>query len=264
MSILQTILSAKREEVGRRRLLQTIGGFHAMESYAMPRRPFAAALQGEGMNIIAELKKASPSKGLLRDPFDVPELARAYERGGACALSVLTDEHFFQGNLEYVAEARASSTLPVLRKDFIIDVFQVHEARAAGADAVLLIVAALEEELLRDLMQCAQSCAVETLVEVHSQSEADIALKVGARVLGINNRDLGSFEVDLSLSAKVAAMVPKGVTLVAESGITTGSQMRILRSAGIHAFLIGEALVRSADPEQTLRQMLKDAEEPVE
>jgi len=214
---------------------------------------------GDGPRLIAEAKKASPSRGLLRDNYDPAALARAYADNGAAAVSVLTENPNFQGNLahlELVKEVTRPLGLPVLRKDFIFDPYQVHEARAHGADAILLIVAILTPECLKTLLSACQSIWMQALVEVHSQEEIETALAAGAEIIGINNRDLRTFETDISITERLAYLVPKGKILVSESGIHSHDDLVALGRVGVHAVLVGEALVTAADPGVKVKELL--------
>ena len=220
------------------------------------RRDFKAALTSSaGPAIISEIKKASPSKGLLSSRFDPAGTAREYEAGGAAALSVLTDEHFFQGSLADLETARSAVRLPVLRKDFTIDPFHVVEAAAHGADAILLIAAILSERELRDLREQATTYGIASLVEVHSEDELEPALASGAEIVGVNNRDLHTFQVTLETSLRLADRIPDGVVRVSESGIETHEQIAQLQSAGFQAFLVGEHLMRADQPAAALRAL---------
>ena len=219
-------------------------------------RDFAGALSGgEPPRVVAEVKRRSPSRGLIRADFDPEAIAAAYVEGGAAAISVLTDESFFGGHLDFLAAIRKRVELPLLRKDFLIDAYQVDEARVAGADAVLLIVAALEPTRLGGLHARAEQLGLAALVEVHDEAELEAALAVGARIVGINNRDLGSFETDLAVTERLAPRIPEGVVVVAESGIFTRADMARLADAGAHAFLVGESLMREADVASALRRL---------
>ncbi len=219
------------------------------------RRDFRAALTAAQPAIIAEIKKASPSRGLIAANFDPPRIARQYEAGGAAALSVLTDARYFQGGLADLAAARNAVRIPVLRKDFIIDPSQVVEAAAHGADAILLIVAALTESELRDYRELASQYAMAALVEVHDVEELRRAAASGADLIGVNNRDLRTFEVRLETSLELAERMPPGVMRIAESGIRSASDVRLLRAAGYHAFLVGEGLMTAPDPSAALEAM---------
>jgi indole-3-glycerol phosphate synthase len=220
------------------------------------RRDFRRALAARTPAIIAEIKKASPSKGLLAQDFDPVRLALQYEDGGAAALSVLTDEAFFQGSLADLAAARRVCRLPVLRKDFTLDEYHVTEAAAAGADAVLLIAAILDPDEIRNLAGMAAGYGMAALVEVHDERELAKALEAGAEIVGVNNRDLTTFEVTLETSLRLAPRIPAGVLKVSESGIRSAEDIERLRAAGYQAFLVGEHLMRSADPAEALRALL--------
>jgi indole-3-glycerol phosphate synthase len=213
-----------------------------------------------GIAVIAELKRASPSRGLIRADFDPENLARELESAGAAALSVLTDAEFFQGSLENLQRASASTKLPCLRKDFIVDEFQLLEARANGADAVLLIVAALSRSELRALVRRASEYSLEVLCEVHDEGELQRATDAGCTLIGVNSRDLRTFTVDLETAIRLVDLVPKNALSVAESGIRSGAEMARLRAAGFRAFLIGESLMKAKSPGETLRALLAEAE----
>ena len=237
---------------------------HAMEQAAAEHVPrgFARALREKaqsGPAVIAELKKASPSKGLIRAEFDVADLARQMEAGGAAVLSVLTDEKFFQGSLENLRRASAAVKIPCLRKDFMVDEFQVLEARANCADAILLIVAALTDAELRALRQSAKAHGLDVLCEVHDAEELQRALALDCECVGVNSRDLKTFEVSLDRAVELAASLPESAVRVAESGIHTAADMQRLRAAGYEAFLIGESLMRKAQPGEALRELLRSA-----
>ena len=219
-------------------------------------RDFCAALTARRPAIIAEIKQASPSKGTLAHRFDPEAIAQRYAAGGAAALSVLTDTEFFQGSLADLETARAAVSVPVLRKDFTIDAFHVIEAAAHGADAILLIAAILEESELRSLRELAAGFHMDALVEVHDESELEAALASGARIVGVNNRNLHTFEVTLETSLRLASKIPAGIVKVAESGIHSRSAVAQLEEAGFHAFLIGEHLMKAADPAAALRGLL--------
>lgn len=226
-------------------------------------RDMAAALRRGGVALIAEVKRASPSKGLLNPHLDAAALARTYAAGGAAVISVLTDGHFFQGSLADLRAVRGAVDLPVLRKDFILDPCQVYEARAAGADAVLLIAAVLDDERLHALYRLVRDLGMDALVEVHDEAELDRALSLAPRIVGVNNRDLRTFQVDLETTARLqshlrsASQYPPGVTLVAESGIHTPADVARLAAMGAHAMLVGEALVCAADTEAAVRRLVR-------
>ncbi|MEW6581171.1 MAG: indole-3-glycerol phosphate synthase TrpC [Actinomycetota bacterium] len=219
-------------------------------------RPFSEALVAEGISLIAEMKRASPSKGPIRPGASVTEVVRAYEAAGAAACSVLTEGPYFQGSLDDLAEAREACSLPLLRKDFIVHPYQLVEARLAGADAVLLIVAALDRERLESLMHDAHDLGLDCLVEVHDEEEIGVAIEAGAEVIGINNRDLHSFDVDLGTTFRLLPDVPAGTVVVAESGIATRADVQELEDAGVDAILVGESLMRAPDPVEAIRALL--------
>jgi indole-3-glycerol phosphate synthase len=220
------------------------------------RRDFLAALTRRARAIIAEVKKASPSKGLLVAEFDPAAIARSYEEGGAAALSVLTDEKHFLGSLSHLESARGAVRIPVLRKDFTIDAYHVHQAAAHGADAILLIAAILSERQMRDFRELAEGYRMAALVEVHDEEELRPAIASGARLIGVNNRNLHTFEVNLGTALRLADKIPTGVVRVAESGIHSSADVEQLRAAGYQAFLVGEHLMKSGDPASALRALL--------
>lgn len=255
-TVLDRIVEARRAAMEKRRKLHPLPVLKMAVQKAAPVRGFAAALSHPGLNVIAELKKASPSCGILRDDFDVKPLSASLAGGGAAALSVLTEEEFFQGSLANLRAARAAVTLPVLRKDFILDSWQVWEARAADADSFLLIAAILSDEQLRELLATGRGLGMEPLVEVHTAAELERALAADARIIGINNRDLRNFEVRLNTSFELVRRIPRGCLAVSESGLRSHDDLTRLRDAGFHGFLIGETLMRAADPAATLRALL--------
>jgi indole-3-glycerol phosphate synthase len=256
--ILERILDAKRHEVVAAKGRCPEDDLRRRPLWSEPRRGFHSALVARsGVAVIAEIKKASPSRGVIRAEFDPAVHARQYETAGAACLSVLTDEPFFQGRLEHLAAARAACSLPLLRKDFIIDPYQVVEARAWGADAVLLIVAALEEKSLRSLTAVAAREGLDVLVEVHDETEMRVAIAAGARLIGINNRDLRTFVTTLDVTRRLAPLAPAGTLIVAESGIRSASDIVSLRASGVGAFLIGEHLMAAADPGAALESLLR-------
>ena len=244
--ILSRIVATKEVEV--RELRQHAADFRARVVDAPPTRGFAAALRRPGeVALLAEIKRRSPSAGPIRPGSAPDEVARDYRTGGAAALSVLTDRDYFDGSLAALQTARAAVELPLLRKDFTVDALQVWEARAAGADAILLIARILDDDRLRDLLGLASDLGLDSLVEVHDGEELDRALAAGASLVGINNRDLRTFRTDLELTIRLSSKVPAGVTLVGESGIRTGDDVRRLGEAGIDAVLVGESLMRQED-----------------
>jgi indole-3-glycerol phosphate synthase len=220
---------------------------------------FAARLMAPGIQVIAECKRRSPSKGILRAAYDPAAIAQGYQLAGAAALSVLTESTMFDGHLSHVEVVRRAVDLPILRKDFVSESFQLVEARAAGADAILLIVAGLDDERLTRLLRRAEGDGLAALVEVHSREELERAIGCGATVVGVNSRNLKTLDIDLSLHEALAPAIPAGVTAVAESGLTSGADLRRLRAAGYHAFLIGERFMSVPDPGAALAELLRDA-----
>ncbi len=262
MSILERILTVKRGEVELAKRIRPLAEVERAAAEAGPVRPFADALRrptGEPVRVLAEIKRASPSAGPIRIDADPAEVAREYASNGAAAISVLTDKQFFDGDLSFLARVREACSVPLLRKDFIVDGYQIAEARAAGADAILLIVAALDEAQLLELLATAASYNLDALVEVHTMEEAEIAVRIGATLLGVNHRDLKSFSIDMSLTAAIAPRVPAGTVLVGESGIRTAADLRELGAAGAHAVLVGEHLMRAPSPGDALRELLEGA-----
>jgi len=255
-TILDRIVEARRESVAHRKGVLPLPALKLAVEKAAPPLDFSAALARLGYNVIAELKKASPSRGLLRGDYQPRVLAAALAEAGAAALSVLTEEDYFQGSLGDLKEARKATQIPILRKDFIVDPWQVWETRAAGADAFLLIVAILSDGLLGELLSVGRSLNMEPLVEVHNRSELDRALAAGARIIGVNNRDLRDFTVRVETSLELIAVIPDGCIAVSESGLHTHDDLARLRSAGFDAFLVGEHLMKKADPALGLRELL--------
>ena len=257
--ILLRILARKAEEVAERRVRTSDREIAARAAEAPPPRGFRAALESAMARgraaVIAEVKKASPSKGVMRADFQPAQIARSYERGGAACLSVLTDVDFFQGADAYLQQARAACALPVLRKDFVIDAYQIHEARALGADCILLIVAALDDAQLADFSALAHSLDMDVLVEAHDAAELERALATPARLVGINNRNLRTFATSLDTTLNLRRRVPGDRLLVTESGIHTPDDVARLRGAGVHVFLVGEAFMRADDPGTELERL---------
>jgi indole-3-glycerol phosphate synthase len=257
--ILQRIVAVKRDEVAQARRRCGLAELQAQAATASPARGFAAALRARveagSPAVIAEVKKASPSKGVLREHFVPADIARSYESGGAACLSVLTDERFFQGCAAYLQQARESCSLPVLRKDFLIDPYQVVEARAMGADCVLLIAACLDDGLMSELEACATEQGLDVLVEVHDGDELERALRLKTPLIGVNNRNLRTFDVSLDTTIGLLPRVPGDRLLVTESGILARADVQRMRSADVHAFLVGEAFMRAPDPGQALRDL---------
>jgi indole-3-glycerol phosphate synthase len=257
--ILQRIVAVKREEVAAARAERSFASLREDAEALGGQRDFVGALRvrlADGRAaVIAEVKKASPSRGVLREHFVPAEIARSYEGGGAACLSVLTDERFFQGSALYLQQARAACALPVLRKDFIVDPYQVAQARAVGADCILLIAACLDDAQMADLEAQAGSLGMAVLVEVHDGAELDRALRLATPLVGINNRNLRTFEVTLETTLALLPQVPADRLLVTESGILGRADVQRMRSAGVHAFLVGEAFMRAADPGVALAEL---------
>ncbi len=254
--ILDDIVRDKRADLPARMQQNPIAALEARPLFQEQRRGFAAALQAAPRAIIAEIKKASPSKGVIRADFDPVAIGRRYAQCGAVAISVLTEERYFLGSLDYLAAVRAATDLPLLRKDFLFDPYQIYEARAYGADAILLIVAMLDDQQLVALQKQARELGLDVLVEVHDESEMQRALKAHATLIGINNRDLRTFHTTLETSERLARDVPSGALVVAESGIESIADIDRLERALVHCFLIGESLMRCADPGAKLKQLL--------
>jgi indole-3-glycerol phosphate synthase len=264
MSVLERIVEDTRGEVKRRRKQTPLSELEALLEHrpSESTRPFSEALTRPGVSVIAEHKRRSPSAGTIREGATVSEIVQAYERGGAAALSILTEPFHFAGTLDDLREARAASTLPVLRKDFIVDPYQLYEAAAAGADAILLIVAALEPQQLDYLLREAGALDLDALVEVHDERELEQALEVEADVLGLNNRDLADFSVDIERTYELLSDVPAGKTVVSESGFSTRDQLDELERVGVDAVLIGETLMRADDIEAATRVLSGGGREP--
>jgi len=256
--ILDEILARKREEVAEAKRARPERSLRAAHGYSEARRGFARAISsGTGRRVIAEIKKASPSKGMIRADFDPATHARDYERAGAACLSVLTDTPFFCGSLDHLRQARAACSLPLLRKDFMIDAYQITEAREAGADAILLIVAALEPTQLADLMHAAVAEGLDVLTEVHDADELAVALRAGATLIGINNRDLRTFHTTTDVTRRLIGTVPAGVTAISESGLADAAELAELEALGVGGFLIGESLMVRESPGDALASLLR-------
>jgi indole-3-glycerol phosphate synthase len=249
--ILRTIVAAKRREI--EALVPRAGALERSARNAPPARDFAGALVRDRVAVIAEVKRRSPGAGEIRPGLRAGDLARSYQEAGAAALSVLTDRAFFGGSLDDLRSARSATGIPALRKDFVLDPVQVLEARAAGADAILLIVRILEDGPLRQLRELAESLGMTALVEVHSQGELERAVASGARIVGVNNRDLRTFRTDLDVTEELLPLLPPTGVLVSESGIRTGSDVARLGRAGVHAVLVGESILRAPDPAEQVR-----------
>jgi len=257
--ILNRILQRKAEEITACKQKVTVDQLRQKIESASPPRGFIKALRGKQANglsaVIAEIKKASPSKGVIRADFDPVQIAQSYANGGAACISVLTDRDFFQGHDDYLVAAREACDLPVIRKDFMMDSYQVYEARALGADCILLIVAALDDRTLEDLYQLASDLAMDALIEVHNQDELDRAMRLDVDILGINNRNLHTFETSLTTTLDLLYQLPESCLVVTESGIHTGDDVQLMRDHGVNSFLVGEAFMRAENPGTELQAL---------
>ncbi len=257
--MLDDIVMTKQQEVAEAKERMPLEDLKAHLSGHFTERSFRKALSAPGtLALIAELKRKSPSKGMLRERFDPVSLAQTMQDAGAAALSVLTDETYFGGSLEFLRDVKQFTEIPILRKDFIVDLYQVYESAAAGADAILLIVKILTEEELAQCMQAAETLDLEPLVEVHSAEELKVALSVGAHVIGINHRDLKTFEMDPHVSEQLVPRIPSGKLIVAESGIQTAQDVKRMKQLGVHGVLVGEALMIAPDPAAKIRELFHD------
>lgn len=258
-TILEKIIAQKHLEIARDSVTTSLASMERLAAQVTDKREFIATLRGRiqarKTAVIAEIKKASPSKGLIRADFDPALIAKQYEEAGASCLSVLTDREFFQGENEYLQQARAACALPVIRKDFIIAPYQIAQAKAIGADCVLLIVAALQEEQLRELAAYAEQMNIDVLVEVHDEPELDVALAAGFDLIGVNNRNLHNFQTNLEVSYRLAALLPAGKLLVTESGIHSAGDVQSMLERDIFGFLIGETFMRAANPGHKLTEL---------
>jgi indole-3-glycerol phosphate synthase len=257
-SILQDILLRKSEEIAAGKAITPIVDLSAQARDCAPTRRFENRLRlalARGPAVIAEIKKASPSAGVIREDFKPGDIARSYQAGGAACLSVLTDKDFFQGDAEYLREARAACNLPVLRKDFIIDPWQIPESRVMGADCILLIAAALEQPLMQELLGLAIESGMDVLIEVHDEAEMERTLRLDHDLIGVNNRNLNTFETSLATSERLKKMLTDDQLLVTESGIRTAGDVKRMQASGINAYLVGEAFMRDKDPGNALRRM---------
>ena len=257
--VLREIVAHKREELAGRRRRLPLEAIRRRADAAEPARPFLAAIRGPRVRLIAEVKGASPSAGTIRSAFDPAAIARGYEGAGAAAISVLTDARYFQGADEHLVAVRRAVGVPLLRKDFVIDPYQVYEARSLGGDAVLLIVAILSPALLADLQALAHELGMAAVVEVHGDADLEAALAVEAPLIGINNRNLDTLETTLDPSRRLRPRIPAGVTVIAESGIEERAQVEEMERLGVHAVLVGTALMRSPDPPARVRELLGTA-----
>jgi indole-3-glycerol phosphate synthase len=255
-NILEEIAAYKRDFVGQSKLRRSLADLQLAAADAGPTADFGAALRGDGIAVIAEIKKAAPSKGVIREDFDPEHIAAAYAENGASALSVLTDQAYFQGHDDYLTSARRVAELPALRKDFTIDAYQIYEARVIGADAILLIVALMDGGQLEDSIGLSTELGMATLVEVHDEGELHAALASSAKLIGVNNRDLKTFETTLETTFGLLDAIPSGITTVSESGINSSDDVERLAAAGVDAILVGEAMMRAPDPGAKLRELL--------
>lgn len=255
--ILDTIIAHKQKELQTDQEQMPLAELKSKVANLPPTKDFQAAIgQPDNINLIAEVKKKSPSKGVIREDFDPIEIAKTYAKNGAAAVSVLTDVRFFDGSLDYLKSIRQTIDVPLLRKDFTIDPYHIYQARVAGADAVLLIVAVLSPEKLREFIDIAASFSLASLVEVHTVAELEIALDVGAEIIGINNRDLRTFDTDLATTFKLRELIPADKVVVSESGIYTRADVESLCEAGVNAILVGESLIRSPDIGEQVRELI--------
>ena len=255
--ILDTIIAHKQKELQIEAEQVPLATLKSKLANLPPTKDFRAAIAQSGnINLIAEVKKKSPSKGIIREDFDPIQIAETYAENGAAAISVLTDVRFFDGRLDYLSSIRQVVDVPLLRKDFTIDPYHIYQARVAGADAILLIVAALTKDQLREFMDIAESLSLASLVEVHTDTELEIALDVGAEIIGINNRDLRTFHTDLATTFSLQEFLPTGKVVVSESGIYTRADVESLREAGVDAILVGESLMRSPDIGEQVRKLI--------
>ena len=255
--ILDTIIAHKQKELQIEAEQVPLATLKSKLANLPPTKDFRAAIAQFGnINLIAEVKKKSPSKGIIREDFDPIQIAETYAKNGAAAISVLTDVRFFDGRLDYLSSIRQVVDVPLLRKDFTIDPYHIYQARVAGADAILLIVAALTKDQLREFMDIAASLSLASLVEVHTDTELEIALDVGAEIIGINNRDLRTFHTDLATTFSLREFLPTGKVVVSESGIYTRADVESLREAGVNAILVGESLMRSPDIGEQVRKLI--------
>ena len=256
MSTLQAIVDRKAEDLAVRRRERPLRSLTETTHFTLPRRDFAASLVRPGRRVIAEVKRSSPSLGRIRDDFDPVAIASGYAEAGAAGISVLTEERFFEGSLEYLAAIREHVDVPLLRKDFLFEPYQVYEARAYGADAFLLIAAILRTEIIRELVALGRELGLTALVEVHTAEQLERSLAADATLVGINNRDLDTFVTRLETGLELLGQVPAGRTVVIESGLKTDADLARFEAAGVHAFLIGETFMRAADPGAALRELL--------
>lgn len=256
-TVLDEIIAHKRQEVNSQKTHTPLDSIRTTNADLPELRGFEAALRSQQLGVIAELKKASPSKGLIRADFDPTSIAQSYAVNSAACLSILTDERFFQGSTLALRSARKATSLPVLRKEFIVDEYQIHETRLLPADCLLLIVSALEQSELKNFFDLALELGLDVVVEVHDEAELERALTIGAQLVGINNRDLKTFRTDLAVTERLVALMPAGVHAISESGIRTHEDIERLQRTGVNSFLVGEAFMRESDPGQALRNLIQ-------
>ncbi len=257
--VLTKICATKSEYVAEQKTKVTLEELKNQINHQSAARGFYTALKSKsesGLGVIAEIKKASPSKGLIREDFDPPSLAASYEKGGAACLSVLTDQPYFQGSDDYLKQARSAASLPVLRKDFMIDLYQVYESRAMGADCILLIMAALSDGQAQELESLAMELGMDVLVEIHNEAECERALKLSSPLIGVNNRNLKTLEVDLVVTKEISPMIPSDRLVVCESGLYTHQDLASMAAIGVRSFLIGESLMRQENVEMALKTLI--------
>jgi len=254
---LQKILETKREEIQERKVLLPLSELKRRLAESPPPLDFDGAIRSRDRALVAEVKRSSPSRGRIREDFDPVAIARIYAEGGAAAVSVLTESRFFEGRDSFLRDIRQNVNLPLLRKDFIIDPYQIYETRFLGGDALLLITRALDDGRLKEFIRLSSELGLASLVEIHDEADLEKALSSGAGIIGINNRDLSTFATDLEVSLRLAPLVPQGMTVISESGIRSRSDIQRLESAGIHAFLVGETLMREKDIGRKMKELLR-------
>lgn len=254
---LQKILETKREEIQERKVLLPLSELKRRLAESPPPLDFDGAIRSRDRALVAEVKRSSPSRGRIREDFDPVAIARIYAEGGAAAVSVLTESRFFEGRDSFLRDIRQNVNLPLLRKDFIIDPYQIYETRFLGGDALLLITRALDDGRLKEFIRLSSELGLASLVEIHDEADLEKALSSGAGIIGINNRDLSTFATDLEVSLRLAPLVPQGRTVISESGIRSRSDIQRLESAGIHAFLVGETLMREKDIGRKMKELLR-------
>lgn len=255
---LKKAVEIKREEIAKRKTLFALKEMEEITSHLPPPRDFMEAISHHApMALIAEIKRSSPSAGVLKEDVDLHRIASAYEAGGACAISVLTEAHFFKGKLSHLIQVKERTSLPLLQKDFILDPFQIYEGRALGADAILLIASLLDREELKDFVGLARSLQLVPLVEVHNENDLEKASTIDLSLIGINNRDLKTLEVDLKTTLRLKKEIPSGMKVISESGIRSAQDVRLLREAGVDGILVGEILMRSSDPTSKITELLE-------